>query len=98
MSRCHAALLALPALLVGSFAAGAEADAELLFAEHALKDHGTREGELYDLVVGEVERQLIREALDRNAGVKTRTAEYLGINRNTLNKKVKDFGIETAAE
>ncbi len=67
-------------------------------AEHALKDHGSREGELYDLVVGEVERQLIREALDRNGGVKTRTADFLGINRNTLNKKVKDFGIETEGE
>ncbi|MCX5662265.1 MAG: sigma 54-interacting transcriptional regulator [Planctomycetota bacterium] len=63
-------------------------------AEHALKDLGAREGEIYDMVVGEVERQLIREALDRNGGVKTRTADFLGINRNTLNKKVKDFGIE----
>lgn len=61
----------------------------------AIKEHATREGEIYDLVVSEVERQLIREALDRNGGVKTRTADFLGINRNTLNKKVKDFGIET---
>ena len=62
----------------------------------AIKEHASREGEIYDLVVNEVERQLIREALDRNGGVKTRTADFLGINRNTLNKKVKDFGIETA--
>jgi len=28
--------------------------------------------------------------------VKTRTADFLGINRNTLNKKVKDLGIDTS--
>jgi len=26
--------------------------------------------------------------------VKTKAADYLGINRNTLNKKVKELGIE----
>ncbi len=68
-------------------------------ASHALKEHEMREGTpgtIYEVVIGEVERQLIRESLDRHAGVKTRTADYLGINRNTLNKKVRDFGIETA--
>ena len=54
------------------------------------------EGEIYGMVVGEVERQRLREALECNGGVKTRTADFLGINRNTLNKKVKDLGITTA--
>lgn len=62
-------------------------------ASHAIAEFGSQEGELYNLVINEVERQLIIEALDRNGGVKTRTADYLGINRNTLNKKVKDYGI-----
>ena len=65
-------------------------------AGHAIKEYSMREGEIDELVVGEVERQLIREALDHNGGVKTRSADFLGINRNTLNKKVKDYGIETA--
>ncbi len=51
-------------------------------------------GKIYGLCVGELERQLIIEALERNGGVKTRTADFLGINRNTLNKKVKDLSIE----
>ncbi|MEM1099807.1 MAG: helix-turn-helix domain-containing protein, partial [Planctomycetota bacterium] len=53
------------------------------------------DGEVYDMVIGEVERRLIREALNYNSGVKIRTADFLGINRNTLNKKVKDLNIES---
>ena len=64
-------------------------------AEHAVNEYQTYEGEVYDLVIGEIEKQLIREALEYNNGVKVRTADFLGINRNTLNKKVKELGIES---
>jgi DNA-binding protein Fis len=30
----------------------------------------------------------------RHGDIKTKAADFLGINRNTLNKKVKDLGIE----
>ncbi len=63
-------------------------------AEYAIKQYSVYDGKVYDLVIHEVERQLLREALAYNDGVKTRTADFLGINRNTLNKKVKDLGIE----
>jgi Nif-specific regulatory protein len=63
-------------------------------AAHAIKQYQMYDGQIYDMVVGEIERQLLREALDYNGGVKIRTAEFLGINRNTLNKKVKDFGLD----
>ncbi|QDU35520.1 Nitrogen fixation protein VnfA [Poriferisphaera corsica] len=62
-------------------------------AELGIKQYSIYEGQIYDLVVHEVEKQLIREALGYNDGTKTRTADFLGINRNTLNKKVKDFNI-----
>ncbi|MAE66792.1 MAG: sigma-54-dependent Fis family transcriptional regulator [Phycisphaeraceae bacterium] len=65
-----------------------EALAEKL-ARDGTRQYDTRHGEIYDLIVSEVERQLIREALARTDGVKIRAADYLGINRNTLNKKVK---------
>ena len=42
------------------------------------------------------ERALLDRALAKCGGVKTKAADFLGINRNTLNKKVKDLGIESA--
>ena len=65
-------------------------------AQQAIERYGDEEGHIYERVIGEVERQLISEALSRNGGVKLRTADYLGINRNTLNKKVKDLAIPGA--
>ncbi|MFA9478800.1 sigma 54-interacting transcriptional regulator [Phycisphaerales bacterium AB-hyl4] len=65
-------------------------------AEQAIEQYQVHEGEVYNLLTHEVERHLIREALAFNDGVKLRTADFLGINRNTLNKKVKDLGIDTA--
>lgn len=63
-------------------------------AEHAIRQYQMYDGQVYQMVIDEIERQLIREALGHNNGVKTRTADFLGINRNTLNKKVKDLRIE----
>jgi DNA-binding protein Fis len=55
-----------------------------------------RVGEIYQLVIDQVEHALIDRALAKCAGVKTKAADYLGINRNTLNKKVKEFSIASA--
>jgi len=65
-------------------------------SEQSIEEYSMREGEIWNLVVGEVEKQLIIQALNRNGGVKTRSADFLGINRNTLNKKVKDYAITAA--
>jgi len=65
-------------------------------ADQAIADYELREGEIYQLVVNQIEQALIGRALVKCGGVKTRTADFLGINRNTLNKKVKDFGIDAA--
>jgi len=65
-------------------------------AEQAIGDYELREGEIYQLVVDQVEHALIERALNKCSGVKTKAADFLGINRNTLNKKVKDLGIEAA--
>ena len=48
---------------------------------------------LYDRVLEEVERPLIQLTLAATRGNQVRTAELLGINRNTLRKKIKDLDI-----
>ncbi len=63
-------------------------------AEQALSEYAMREGAIYDLVINQVEKVLIEKALQRCEQVKIKAAEFLGINRNTLNKKVKELGIE----
>lgn len=62
-------------------------------AEHAVKQLQVYDGQVYDMVIGEVERHLIRESLNYCGGVKLRAADFLGINRNTLNKKVKELKV-----
>ncbi len=64
-------------------------------AEQAIADYEMQEGKIYELVINQIERALIDRALARCAGVKIRAADFLGINRNTLNKKVKELGIES---
>ena len=65
-------------------------------SEQAIAEYESREGEIYQLVVERIEHALIERALAKNGGVKTKAADFLGINRNTLNKKVKDLGIEAS--
>jgi two-component system nitrogen regulation response regulator GlnG len=45
-------------------------------------------------VIAQVERPLIRKCLEWAGGNKLKAARVLGINRNTLSKKVKEYGIE----
>ncbi len=51
------------------------------------------EGHVYDKVIGEVERELIHQALLINDRNKVRTADFLGINRNTLRTKIDEYHI-----
>ncbi|MFO0880163.1 MAG: sigma-54 dependent transcriptional regulator [Gemmataceae bacterium] len=49
------------------------------------------EGTLHERVVGSVERELIEQVLQSCGGVQVTAARRLGINRNTLHKKVEDY-------
>lgn len=51
--------------------------------------------ELFARVMGEVEKPLIENVLRYVRGNQLRAAEVLGINRNTLRKKIRDLGIDT---
>jgi DNA-binding NtrC family response regulator len=46
---------------------------------------------LYDRIVGSVERELIEQVLQECDRVQVKAAQRLGINRNTLHKKVGDY-------
>ncbi len=49
---------------------------------------------LYDRVLHEIEKPLISQTLDATGGNQIKAAAVLGLNRNTLRKKIKDLGIE----
>ncbi len=54
------------------------------------------DGTLYDRIIGEVERPLIEAMLDRHGQNQVRAARALGINRNTLRKRLDTLGIDVA--
>lgn len=49
--------------------------------------------QLYEEILALVERCLIKIALKRSNNVKTSAATFLGINRNTLHKKMEKLNI-----
>jgi two-component system, NtrC family, nitrogen regulation response regulator GlnG len=57
-----------------------------------LRDHTS--ANLYDLMIGLVEKPLLRAVLRETAGNQVRAAQILGINRNTLRKKLLEHGID----
>jgi two-component system nitrogen regulation response regulator GlnG len=48
---------------------------------------------MYDRVISEVERPLLSLALGATRGNQLRAARLLGLNRNTLRKKIKDLDV-----
>jgi DNA-binding protein Fis len=57
-----------------------------------------KKSQLYEEVVAIVERSLFKIALRRNNNIKSRAADYLGINRNTFQNKMIKLGIENHFE
>ena len=54
----------------------------------------TNEGEYYDSLISRVERELIRQVLERTKGKKVEAAELLGITRTTLRTKMNSYGLD----
>jgi DNA-binding protein Fis len=57
-----------------------------------------RQGNLHDLLLCEVGRILLELVLEHTRGNKSQAAEILGINRNTLRKKIKELEIPCARD
>jgi DNA-binding protein Fis len=52
-------------------------------------------GTIHDAIIGKIEKTLIRMILEDEKGNQVRAAKRLGINRNTLRKKMRDLQITT---
>ena len=57
------------------------------------KLNGHKPARLYELVLREVEEPLFRAVLTYSDGNQSHAAAILGINRGTLRKKLKDYGL-----
>ena len=78
-------------------AASRAADLETLtyeLVQQGLATAGPQEDTLHTKIVNRVERELIAQVLAACDNVQTKAAGRLGINRNTLHKKLKEYGLE----
>jgi Fis family transcriptional regulator len=72
------------------------ADAVRRSIERYFKDlDGERPTAIYDMVLHNVEKALIETVLARAAGNQSQAAAMLGIDRNTLRKKIRRLRIRT---
>ena len=62
-----------------------------------LNEAGTESSDVHGQIVDRVERELIAQVLAACGGVQTQAASRLGINRNTLHKKIKEYGLDAPA-
>ena len=72
------------------------ADLETLTCElvqQGLATAGPQEDNLHARIVNRVERELIAQVMTSCGNVQTKAATKLGINRNTLHKKLKEYGL-----
>jgi Fis family transcriptional regulator len=54
---------------------------------------GTRPTAIYDMVLSAVERPMLEVVMKQAQGNQLRASEMLGINRNTLRKKLQHYGL-----
>jgi len=85
---------------VSGIPSGQEQTLEKLIEERIERIKGYMEGlseikgfSLYKIIISDVERILISSVLKETRGNQLKASKILGINRNTLRKKIKDLKI-----
>lgn len=58
---------------------------------------GRKVPDLYKVVIDQVERAMLRQALERSGGQLGEAAKFLDLDRNTLARKVKRHKLDLAA-
>jgi transcriptional regulator with PAS, ATPase and Fis domain len=66
--------------------------------EQGMTTAGPADDNLFERIVSRVERELIAQMLAACGGVQLKAAARLGINRNTLRKKLVEHGMDSAGE
>lgn len=66
------------------------------FLKKSLKEHlgkmkAMDNGRLHETVIGQVEKSLLRMVMEETNGNQSDASRMLGINRNTLRKKMRDY-------
>lgn len=77
------------------------ADLETLafeLVQQGLATAGPQEDGLHSKIVSRVERELIAQIMLNCSNVQTKAAAKLGINRNTLHKKLKEYNLDNSAD
>lgn len=54
---------------------------------------GTTPHDMYELVLKQIERPLLEAVLEHTRGNQSKAAEYLGLNRGTLRKKLRLYDL-----
>ena len=90
----------LPDHIISEDFKGAETDGLLnnrfkqLIREYLLKNQEVQDGHIYEKIIQLVERQLFEITLEKHSGKQVSVAKALGINRNTLKRKIDAMKIE----
>jgi two-component system nitrogen regulation response regulator GlnG len=85
----------LPALRGATAAPARSLEDAVREAARVWLEGNARSGSLYEGLLAQVERPLLEVALERSGGNQLRAAEVLGMNRNTLRKKLVAMGLRT---
>jgi DNA-binding protein Fis len=56
---------------------------------------GRRVPDLYRVLQDQMDRAILRQALERSEGQVGKAAEFLGVDRNTLSRKVRRLRVKT---
>ena len=69
-------------------------DIDILLDQYFTDLSGENPNGVYDMVIQSVEKPLLLYIMNLAEGNQSKAADILGLNRNTLRKKLKQHGIE----